>query len=808
MDSVLQDLRYSLRTLLKTPGPMLLAIFALTLGIGANSALFSVVNTVLLRPLSYAEPGRLVVLWEANPSKNIREFFVSPPDFKDWLAQSRSFEIFAAFRPHPSTLTGGTLPERVEAASVSPRIFELLGAPMALGRPFLADEDQPGREHSVLLSHALWQRRFNGDRSILDRPIQLDGAVYSVVGVTAPGFRLLDSPSELWTPYTLDSKEMKERGFHTLKVIARLEPGVSLAQATQEMRAIASGLERQFPDTNSGWTVDPVLLRDQMTGNIRPTLWTLFGAVGFVLLIACSNVAILLLTLAGGRQKEIAVRAALGASHLRVMRQMLTESVALSMVSGILGLALAYGGIRLLRALKPANLPRLDEIRVDARAAAFTLAVCVLTGILFGMFPAITATKSRLNELLRVAGRSSMSSIQSRRTRGLLVIAEIALSVALLIGASLMIRSFAQLQSVDPGFRPSHVLTMEIALPESRYKELKVALFFRQLLERVARLPGVESAGVARNVPLSGSDPSLNFVIENRPPLPSAEQPRAKYRAVSAGYFQAMGIPLKRGRAFTESDGVEAPKVVIINETLAQRFWPGQDPVGSRMKAGFDESSWCTIAGVVGNVKHARLDAETNAEMYYPYLQVPPTLMNFIEGSMTIAIRTARDPSSLAGAVRSEVQALDPDQPVSHIQTMEQIVNGSIAQPRFRAVLLGVFAGIALLLAVIGLYGVVSHSVSQRSSELGLRAALGASQSDLQRLVLGEGARLAIAGVLIGLAIAFGLLRIVSSFLFGIRPADPVTFIGVPALLLLVALAAAYIPARRASRADPVVAMR
>ncbi len=803
-----EDLRYASRTFLKNPGSTLIAIFALTLGIGANSAIFSVVNTVLLRPLSYPAPDRLAILWEANPAKNIREFYVSPPDYRDWLEQSHSFEAIAAFRPHPSILTGGTLPERLDAASVSPSIFGLLGAQAQLGRTFLTSEDQPGQSRVVILSHGLWQRRFGREPSIVGKTLLLDGAPHVVVGVTAPDFHFLEEGSELWLPYTLDSKELKERGFHTLKVVARLRPGVTLNQGRQEMQGIARGLERQYPDTNLGWTVDPVLVRDQMVGNIRPTLLTLVGAVCFVLLIACSNVAILLLTRASGRQKEIAIRAALGASRWRIVRQMLTESVLLAIVSGILGLLLAYLGVSALVALKPANIPRIADIRLDWRVASFTLAVCVLTGLLFGMLPAITATKFRLNDLLRVAGRTSMASIQARRTRGFLVISEIALSVALLIGAGLMIRSFVQLQSVNPGFRPDHVLTMEVALPESRYEGRRVAQFHERLIERVQRLPGVSSGAVARNVPMSGGDPSLNFIVENRPALPSAEQPRAKYRAISADYFTAMGIPLRKGRYFTRSDAESTLSVVIINDTLARRFWPNENPVGQRMRAGFDDSPWCTIVGVVGDVRYAGLDAEANAEMYFPYLQVPVAFMNFVEGSMTVVLKTGHEPLQLAAAVRKEVQSLDPDQPVFHVRTMDDVVHRSVAQPRFRAILLGTFAGVALLLAAIGLYGVISYSVSQRTSEMGIRAALGAGKSDLVRLVVGEGARLSIAGVLIGLALAFALTRTLSNLLYGVKAADPITFALIPLLLLSVTLVAVSIPALRASRADPVNAMK
>ena len=554
--------------------------------------------------------------------------------------------------------------------------------------------------------------------------------------------------------------------------------------------------------------MDPVLVRDQLVGKIEPTLVTLLGAVCFVLLIACSNVAILLLVRASGRQKEIAIRSALGATRGHIIRHMLTGSLVLGLTGGVFGLLLAYAGVAALVALKPANIPRLDEISVDGRVAVFTFAVSIVTSVLFGIGPALAATKTDLNEVLKTGGRTARSAIHSHRTRGALVVAEIALSVALLAGAGLMLRSFLRLQSVNPGFRPDHVLTMEVALPESRYDGVRVAHFYQQLLERVDRLPGVNSAAVARNVPLSGGDPSLNFVIENRPALSSAEQPRAKYRAISSGYFRAMGVPLVRGRYFDDADGENSPGAVIINDVMARRFWPGEDPLGKRMKAGFDESNWCTIVGVVGNIKHAGLDAETNAEMYYPYLQVPPSLMSFVESSMAVVVKTSGDPTQIAAAVRGEISALDSDQPVFHVKRMAELLDDSVAQPRFRAVLLAVFAMVALALGITGLYGVISYSVSQRANEMSIRAAIGASRGDLMRLVLGEAVRLAVSGALIGVALAFVLGRSLAKLLFGVKPSDPLTMIGVPVLLVAVAMLAAYIPAWRAARTNPVAALR
>lgn len=817
MESLLRDLRYASRMLIKDPGPTLVALLALTLAIGANTAIFSVVNGVLLRPLPYADADHLVMLLATNPSKGIRDFYVTPPDFKDWSEQQHSFDRMAAYRLQPAILTGRGLPERVEAAVVTPAIFQMLGAGVNLGRTFLPTEDRPGQNRVAVISYGLWQRRFGSDPSILGRSITLDGNDYTVTGVAGRAFHLLDTRSELWVPYTLDAKELLDMGqsnsasrsaMHTLKVVAHLKPGVTPERAGQEMRAIAHTLAEQYVDTNTGWSVTVVRLREQLTGNIGETLFTLLGAVCFVLLIACTNVANLLLARAAFRQKEIAVRNALGAGQIRILRQLLTESLLLSTASGALGLALAYIGVRALVAFAPANIPRIEEVSVDGRVLGFTLLVSLLTGILFGAGPAIVTVRAQVHEVLKAAGRSSMASLRSKRLGYALVICEVALSVVLLVGAGLMIRSFAELESVNPGFRIDHVLTMRLTLPETRYSGLNVARFYSRVLDRVRGLPAVEAVGVTRDVPLSGSDPSLNFMIEHRPPLPTAQQPRAKFRAVSAGYFGAIGIPLLKGRYFSASDSEHSPAVAIINETLARRVFPGEEPLGKRMRTGFDDAAFYTIVGVIGNVKHAGLETETAAEMYFPYLQVPPQLMSFVEGTMTLVVRTATEPSAMVHEVGNQVQSLDPNEAVFQVSTMQELVEGSVAQPRFRAFLLGIFAAVALLLASTGLYGVISYSVSQRSNELGLRAALGAANSDLLGLVIGEGARLAFVGIAIGIAVSFALVRVISKLLYGVHSHDPLTFVLTPSLLLAVALFACYVPARRATRTDPTLALR
>lgn len=808
MGALLKDLRYGLRMLARSPGSTLVAIIALGLGIGANSAIFSVVNAVLLRPLRYKDPSHLVVVWETKLSKGILQEQVSPPDYRDWVEQQRAFDQMAALRTQPAVLTGGQLPERVETASVSPSLFDSLGVKAVQGRTFFGDEDQPGRNRVATLSYGLWQRRFGGDVGILGKTISLDGNSFTIVGVMPRDFRLLDTPSELWIPYTLDAKELSQRGFHTLRVIGHLKPGIGLEQAASEMRSIAGRLEQQFADTNSGWSIKIVPLGDQMVGDIGPTLWTLLGAVVLVLLIACANVANLLLARAGSREKEIALRTALGANPMRLVRQLLTESVLLGLAGGLLGLALAAWGVAVLEQLGPANLPRLEEVTIDWRVLAFTFAVSILTGIVFGLAPALSSVRSDLNSILKTSGRGTTGSRGRARWRNAMVIAEIASCVVLLTGAGLLLRSFAKLESVNPGFRPDHVLTMQIALPETRYSGEKVAQFYQQLVERLHSLAGVQYAGIARNLPLSGADASLNFMVENRPVESSSEQPRAKYRAASPDYFAALGIPLVRGRYFDRTDGEKTPGVVIINNTMARRFWPNEDPIGKRMKAGFDNSQWCTIVGIVGDVKHTGLDAATNAEMYYHYLQIPPELMGFVEGTMTLVLRTQAEPNSIVASARGEVQKLDADLAVFNVKTMQEMLGGSLAQPRFRTLLLGTFAGVALILAAVGLYGVIAYAVTQRTNELGVRMALGAQKSDVMKLVVGHGAQLAAIGIGIGLVLSLPLMRIISQLLFGVNAADPVTLVVTSLVILLVAMGASYLPALKAIKVDPVIALR
>jgi len=812
MGALTNDVRYGLRMLRNSPASTLVALLTLSVGIGANSAIFSVVNGVLLRPLPYPDPDRLVVIWETKLSRGIRQELVSPAQFRAWASENRVFDQMAALRAEPRVLTGGELPERLETILISPGAFEMLGAKPALGRTFSPDENQPGKNLVAVLSYGFWQRRFAGDRSVLGKPVTLGGIGYTVVGVTPPDFHLLDSPSDLWIPYTLDAKELNpaNRAVRSLRVLAHLKPGATLDQAQSEMQSIARRQELQDPDANAGYSATVISLRDQLLGNVRATLGILIGAVLFVLLIACANVANLLLARAGGREKEIAVRSALGAKPARLVRQLLTESLLLALGGGVLGLALAAWSVSLLKQFGPATLPRITEITLDWRVLAFTLLAALATGILFGLAPALASMRSDLISLLRSTGRSAPGGPDRAFFRNALVVTEIAACVVLLSGAGLLIRSFARLQSVNPGFRPDHVLTLQIELPESRYSELQVALFYKQLLSGFQTLPGVRFAAIARKAPLSaGDDASLNFIIENRPVQQvSADQPRAQYRTVSAEYFDALGIPVIRGRHFDRTDGENTPGVALINETLARTYFPGADPLGQRIQSGLPGSAWCTIVGIVRDVKHAALDAQDKPEMYYLYLQVPPAWLSFVEGTMTAVLRTSAEPASLAAAARAEVQKLDSSLAVFNVFTMDALVDSSLARPRFRTTLLGGFAGLALILAAIGLYGVTAYTVERRTNELGIRMALGAQKNDVLKLVLGQGALLAAIGIAIGLGLALGVQRVISNLLFERNAADAWTFVLTSLLIFLVALAASLIPALRAIKVEPVVALR
>ena len=805
METFIQDIRFGIRMLAKEPMFSIIAVITLALGIGANTAIFSVVNGVLLRPLPFKEPDRLMMIRETKLPQ-FPEFSVAPGNFLDWKKQNTVFERLVAYKGSSLNLIGTGDPERLRALNVTEGFFAMLGAQPQLGRDFLAEEDQVGHNNVVILSYGLWQRRFSGDPKILNQTITLNRQAYTVIGVMPATFHFGSGENELdlWTPMAFTEEQAQNHGGHGLAAIGQLKPGVTVDQARAEMSAIAGRLAAQYP-VDIGWDVKIMPLLEFSVRSIKPALLVLLVAVVFVLLIACANVANLLLARAAGRQKEIATRTSLGASRWRIVRQLLTESLLLSLLGGALGLALAKWGMDLLLTLAPPDLPRLNNVSLDGRALAFTATITLLTGVIFGLVPALQSSKPNLNETMKDAGRGSTEGGRRQRIRSTLVVLEVATALVLLVGAGLMIKSFWQLQKVDPGFNPDNALTVQVSLPKTKYpEESQQVAFFQQLIERVATLPGVQSAGAGHVVPLSGNDFVLAFEIDGRPPLQPGVTQSTNYYSVSADYFKAMGIPLRRGRVFTERDIKDSPRVAVINETMAKKIFPDEDPIGKRIT--FDNRQkgnpeWYEIVGIVGDVKQYGLDQVTTMQTYEPYIQQTFPYM-------TLVVRTTGDPTNLNAAIRSEVLKLDKEQPTTNFKTLNEFFSISIAQQRFSVVLLGVFAVVALLLSAVGIYGVLSYAVTQRTHEIGIRVALGARRRDVLRLVVGRGLLLTVIGVAGGLGAAFALTRLMASLLFGVTATDAVTFASVASLLLAVALLACYIPARRATKVDPLVALR
>jgi predicted permease len=811
IDSLRGDLTYAARMLRSNPGFAATAVITLALGIGANTTIFSVCNAVLFKPLPYAEPDRIVMLSERQ--RDGKPGDVAPANFVDWRDASRSFNGMAAMRASSfasSFILGGqSEASRLTGGDVSSSFFSVLGVRFMLGRNFLSDEDRPGHDRVAILSYAAWNKWFGADRDIAGKPITLDDHSYTVVGVLPADFQFgttaadfqARSQADVWVPLALDPQKL-QRGAHMLHVIGRLEPGVKLAQAQAELNVIAANLAQQYPENNKDIGIAAVPLTDQVTGSVRVALETLLGAVGLVLLIACANVANLLLGRAAARRKEMAVRIALGASRWRLAQQLLTESLFLAGLGGIAGFALTLAAIAALTPQLPADLSRAAGIAVNMRMLIFTAVISLVTGILFGLGPLFATWRENAGESLKQNNRSA-SGIQTRLRSGLAVV-QIAIAIILLIGAGLMLKSFWALLHVAPGFRSESVLTARLSLPSSRYpNNRRIAALEEEVLENLRGRPGVQSAGFATYVPLSGLDNGWSFLIEGRPPLPVGTYNMAEYRPVSAGYFETIGIPLLRGRSFTSVDTAESPWVVVINDSMAREYWPSENPIGQRIQASGGQPTWRTVIGVVGDVLHEGLDGAAKAEMYLPVEQA----MN-LESNPTIVVRAETAPGAAAGELRGAVSAIDPAIAVDQIETMQEFVSGSVAQPRFRTMILASFSLLALVMASIGIYGVMNYLVIQRTREFGIRLSLGATQTDVLRLVLGRAATLIGAGTCLGLVGSILLVRLITKLLFGTAPLDPLTFAAVPVLLAAVALVASYIPARRATRIDPIVALR
>jgi putative ABC transport system permease protein len=795
METLLQDLRYGIRLLVKRPGFTVVAIITLALGIGANTAIFSVVNAVLLRPLPYPDPERLVTL-RSNQSL---------PDLDDIKAQGQAFESFGGAVMQAQDFTGEAEPLQVQAALVNADLFKALGAKAAIGRTISDDEDRFGGEPVVVLSHAFWQRHFGGEPGVIGKTMPLSGNNYTIIGVMPPDFTMPRESADVWAAVRVANPIAAQfRGVHFLRTYFRLKPGVSIAQAYSEMENIDRWLEKQYPEENKNRRTELIPLHERVVGSTRMALLILFGAVGLVLLIACANFANLLLARAAARQQEIIIRAALGAGRVRLVRQMVTESVLLSVMGGAVGLVLATWGIDLLIALKPANLPRLSAIGIDLWVLAFTFGISILTGIVFGLAPAISASHLNVNESLKEGTRGSTGGTASYFLRSLLVISEIALALVLLIGAGLLIKGLWLLRSVDPGFKTENILTMRIELPESRYKEIPKQTAFRQnLLDGLNSLTGVE-AGMISELPLSGDQLTHNFVIEGRPPVAVGEEPELMTRSVGGDYFRALGIPLLQGRDFGAQDRSDTPMVGLVNESFVREYFPDESPIGARISWARGPRMWMTIIGIVGDVKHFGLNQPEAPAFYSSYAQLNQSWKRW----MYMAVRSDMDMATLTAEVKKQIWAIDKLIPVTKVQTMREVMAASIAGQQFNMTLMGIFAGVALVLAAVGIYGVASYSVTQRTREIGIRMALGAQGSDVLRLILRQGAMLAAIGVAIGVVAAFALTRFMSSLLYGVSATDPLTFAVISLVLAGVALVACFVPARRATKVDPMVALR
>ena len=803
METFIQDLKFAFRRFVKQPGFTLIALFTLALGIGANTTIFSVVNSIVLKPLPYREPDRLAMVWMDNSRINVKEDWHSYPNYVDYRDNSQTFEDIAIFNNRSLNLTGDGEPERVVGAWGSANLFPLLGVEPLLGRTFTAAEEDRDKDLVVVLGYGLWQRRFAGDPGIVGQKIALNGVNREVIGIMPQGFSFPRKETEMWVPPSLTEGRRASRGSFWIQAIGRLKPGVTIAQAQADMSQIAAGIVERDPQME-GYGSNIVAYHEQIVGKVKPALLVLLGAVAFVLLIACTNVANLLLSRAAARERETSIRMALGAGRGRLVRQFLTESAMLAIASGAVGVAIAYWGLNALIAFAPQDIPRLNQIGIDGRVLGFSLLVSILTAIIFGLVPALQASKPDLNESLKEGGRGATTGVQGKRVRNALVVAEVAIALVLLIGAGLMIRSFLFLRQVNVGFNPDNLLTMRVQLSGTKYREGQAATnFFQQLIQRVEALPGVQAAGAVTDIFLSQTPNSTNFSIEGRPEMPPSERVEVPVDTVTPGYFKAMGMQLMKGRFFEDRDAREAPPVVIINETMARQFWPDEEPLGKRLKYGTlnSQDTWKEIVGVVADARRTGFDHEVRPETYLPLAQSPA-------GGMALVIRTDADPLKLAGTMRAAVWDIDRDQPVFEVKTMDAMLGDMRAQRRLNMLLFAIFAVVALLLASVGIYGIISHSVTQRTHELGVRMALGARTVDVLALVLRQGMGLSLLGIGIGLAAALLLTRVMGSLLYGVSATDPLTFVALAAILAVVALVASYIPARRATKVDPMIALR
>ncbi len=800
LTSIWRDLRYALRTLRRNPGFAAVSVLALALGIGANTAIFTVVNSVLLQPLHYAKPQQLVVVRERNLKAGFPQFSLSPGNYLDFRDHNHTFAGIAAFGGAGYNLAGGSQPERLRGARVTTDLFQVLGRTPILGRTFTPQEGQLGSQHVAVLSYALWQRRFGGNRNVLGQTLKLSDELYTVVGVMPADFQF-PSRTEIWTPLAMDTRNWQQRGGHYLGGIGRLKDGQTLAAAQTDLNRIAARAEQQFPATNSGWDTTLQSLRDAAVGRVRPAIVILALAVGFVLLIACVNLANLLLSRSAARRREIGVRVSLGAGRARLIRQLLTESVLLGILGAAFGVIVAKVGTALLVNLSPNILPRASEIALDARALGFTVAIGVVTGLLFGLAPALHLANSDLTAALREGSRGNTIGFRRNRLRSVLVVGEVALALVLLSGAGLLMRSFYRLQAVDTGFDPHNVLTFHTNLPDAAYKtDEQRASFYRRALEKLRAIPGVTAAGAAQIFPLSGDDYILTFEQIGKPPVPVGNEPSAAYYASTPGYFASLRIPLKAGRDFTDHDDAGAPPVAIVSETMARQFYHDENPLGQQIRMG-NGTKPAEIVGIVGDVRDEEIESMGRPAVYEPAAQVPFQSMYF-------SLRSAGDPTALVSSVREAIRGLDPELPLDAVGTVDALVASSLSQRRFAMLLMAVFAGLALVLAMVGIYGVISYSVTQATQEIGIRMALGAQRSHVLRIVFGYAGVLLGAGLAAGVGIALATGRLLATQLYEVKPGDPMTLALVAAALLATGMAACAIPAWRAMRVDPLVALR